>query len=97
NWYRIRVFGDDRHRDYLPRAETCIGKDIRRSYWFYAKVGMAGDGSTVTQYICDDHHSSLPSISALLLLHRRFRRRFPLLVKLGVAEWRPSFLVSQNK
>jgi hypothetical protein len=42
NWYRIRVFGDDRHRGDLPRGETCIGKDIRRSYWFYAKVGMAG-------------------------------------------------------
>ena len=24
NWYRIRVFGDDRHRDDLPRGETCI-------------------------------------------------------------------------
>jgi len=60
NWYRIRVFGDDRHRGDLPRGETCIGKDIRRSYWFYAKVGMAGDGGTATQYICDDRHSILP-------------------------------------
>jgi hypothetical protein len=32
NWYRIRVFGDDRHRDDL------YNKDIRRAYWFYAKV-----------------------------------------------------------
>ena len=41
NWYRIRVFGDDRHRDDLPRGETCIGKDIRRAYWLYAKVEFA--------------------------------------------------------
>jgi hypothetical protein len=32
NWYRIRVFSDDRHRDDL------YSKDIRRAYWFYAKV-----------------------------------------------------------
>ena len=35
NWYRIRVFGDDRHRDDL------YTKDIRRTYWFYAKVEIA--------------------------------------------------------
>ena len=38
NWYRIRVFGDDRHRGDLPRGERCIGKVIRRAYWFHAKV-----------------------------------------------------------
>jgi hypothetical protein len=32
NQYRIRVFGDDRHRDDL------YTKAIRRDYWFYAKV-----------------------------------------------------------
>ena len=35
NWYRIRVFGDDRHRDDL------YTKDIRGAYWFYAKVDRA--------------------------------------------------------
>src|SRR5262249_51796374 len=38
NWYRIRVFGDDRHKGDLPRVETCIGKVILRAYWLYAKV-----------------------------------------------------------
>ena len=49
NWYRIRVFGDDRHRDDLPRGETCIGKDIRRAYWFYAKVESRSDRDAVTR------------------------------------------------
>ena len=43
NWYRIRLFGDDHHRDDLPRGETCIGKGIRKAYWFYAKVELRSE------------------------------------------------------
>jgi hypothetical protein len=49
NWYRIRVFGDDRHRDALPRRETCIGKVIRRAYLFYAKVKSRSEGNAATR------------------------------------------------
>ena len=49
NWYRIRVFGDDRHRDDLPRAERCIGKGIRRAYWFYAKVESRSERNAATR------------------------------------------------
>ena len=31
SWYRIRVFGDDRHKDDLPHGGTCIGKIILRA------------------------------------------------------------------
>jgi hypothetical protein len=42
NWYRIRVFGDDRHKDDLPREETCIGKaKLYAGRTGYAKVGHA--------------------------------------------------------
>jgi hypothetical protein len=44
NWYRIRVFGDDRHRA-ICRAGRRYSKDIRRAYWFYAKVENRWCGS----------------------------------------------------
>ena len=40
NWYRIRVFGDDRHRDDLPRAGKRVWQTIRKADWFYTKVGV---------------------------------------------------------
>ena len=40
-WYQIRIFGDDQHVGDLPREETPITEDIRRAYWFYAKVEIA--------------------------------------------------------
>jgi hypothetical protein len=49
NWYRIRVFGDDRHRDDLPRGETCIGKGIRKAYWLYAKVESRSERNAATR------------------------------------------------
>jgi hypothetical protein len=41
NWYGIRIFCDVAHKRDLPRGETCIAEDIRRSYQFYAKVEIA--------------------------------------------------------
>jgi hypothetical protein len=41
NWYRIRIFCDDRHRGDLPRGETRITKDIRMGHGLYAKVKIA--------------------------------------------------------
>jgi len=47
NWYRIRDFGDDRHRDDLPRGD--IGKGIRKAYWFYAKVETRFERNAATR------------------------------------------------
>jgi hypothetical protein len=41
NWYRFRIFRDDRHRGDLPRGETRITKDIRMACRLYAKVKIA--------------------------------------------------------
>lgn len=41
NWYRIRIFCDNRHRGDLPRTETRITKDIRMAYQLYAKGKIA--------------------------------------------------------
>ena len=61
NWYRIRVFGDDRHRGDLPRGETCIGKDIRRAYWFYPKVQSRSGRNAATSHRAKLGHPKTPA------------------------------------
>ena len=54
-----------------------------------------GDGSIITQYICDNHHSAPPRISAFLSSHRHLRRCIS--SQLRAAEWAALFFYEVDR
>jgi hypothetical protein len=79
-----------RHRQSLATLSPRLTLSVWRIALRQANE-VGGDGSTITQYICDDHHSAPPRISAFLSSHRHLRRCIS--SQLRAAEWAALFFM----
>src|SRR5215471_5998276 len=79
-----------RHRQSLATLSPRLTLSVWRIALRQANE-VGGDGSTITQYICDDHHSAPPRIRAFLSSHRHLRRCIS--SQLRAAEWAALFFM----